>query len=272
MKNIFLLIIISAISLFAYADADMDGVEDKLDKCPNTSLTDLVDINGCTKQSLVSNHHFDIIVGASYEETDYDLIPKSDTISTTLQMDYYYKNFSIQVASSYFETNSGDYSDNGFNDTTTAIYYALYPTNALSVKLGIGAILPTYSSDLDNNNVDYLGSLNISYKVGDFSIFAGYNYNIINDDDIVDANNTIKYRNTNAYSSGIGYNFTPSLYANISYFQSDSIYENVEDVKSASIYMFYSISENWFTNLTYSNGLSKSTSDHYSAIKLGYYF
>jgi hypothetical protein len=34
--------------LFAYVDSDMDGVEDKDDLCPNTLMTDLVDLNGCT--------------------------------------------------------------------------------------------------------------------------------------------------------------------------------------------------------------------------------
>ena len=63
MKNflVTLFLIIQATTLVAYSDFDLDGVEDIHDNCPNTSMTDLVDINGCTIKSLKSNHHFDII-------------------------------------------------------------------------------------------------------------------------------------------------------------------------------------------------------------------
>ena len=44
------LLVLSSTSLLAYEDSDLDGVEDKLDQCPNTSFSDLVDIRGCTKK------------------------------------------------------------------------------------------------------------------------------------------------------------------------------------------------------------------------------
>lgn len=47
-KKALILIIATSLTLLAYSDYDMDGVEDNIDKCPNTSFNELVDIEGCT--------------------------------------------------------------------------------------------------------------------------------------------------------------------------------------------------------------------------------
>lgn len=271
MKYIFSLLFI-ATSLFAYVDSDMDGVEDSVDRCPNTPITDLVDAKGCSKESLVSENHFDIVIGASFGQTNYALTPNTDTYATTAQVDYYYKDFSLQASTSYSSTTSSGYSESGMNDSVVAASYMLHPANDLSIRLGVGAILPTYDSDLNNNNTDYTASMNISRNIGNATIFAGYSYTMINDTDVVNATDTVYYQDTNAYTVGAGYNFTPKLYANLSYFQANSIYKGVQDLKSVSTYIFYSIDTNWFFNLSYTRGLSDSTSDNYGSIGLGYYF
>ncbi|MBU0632090.1 DUF3187 domain-containing protein [bacterium] len=271
MRYIFSLLFITA-TLFAYVDSDMDGVEDSLDKCPNTPMTDLVDIKGCSTKSLADNQHFDIIVGVSLGQTNYALTPNTDTYATTAQVDYYYKDFSLQASTSFYNTTSSSYSDSGMNDSIVAASYMLHPSNDVTVRLGAGAILPTYDSNLNNNETDYFASVNVSRTIDDANIFAGYSYTMINDSDVVDASNTIYYQNTNAYSIGAGYDFTPKLYANLSYFQANSVYKGVQDLKSVSTYIFYSIDENWFFNVSYLKGLSDSTSDNYGYVSLGYYF
>ena len=148
----------------------------------------------------------------------------------------------------------------------------LYPTNSLTLKVGAGVILPTYDATLKNNNTDYFGSINISYMIKNATIFAGYSHTIINDDDIHTTTNNINYQSTNSFSAGAGYNFTPKLYISTSYFQADSIYKGVKDLKSVSMFLFYSLDENYFTNISYAKGLSDSTSDNTASIKLGYYF
>ena len=73
------LILLLTYSLLAYNDADMDGVDDKIDKCLDTPFMDLVNKDGCTKSSLISPHHFDIIFGTSYlnyDKTDIRLLAK----------------------------------------------------------------------------------------------------------------------------------------------------------------------------------------------------
>jgi hypothetical protein len=282
MKKSIVFTLLGALSttLFAYSDADMDGVADAVDKCPNTPLTDLVDINGCTKKVLTpksNKHHFDVIVGANYSGSNFSSLNRTDTYSSSLQVDYYYENFSLQGSTSYYNTDGDGYSESGMNDSFVGAAYNLKPTKDLLVRVGIGAILPTYDTGLNNNNTDYTGSLNISYTYNKINIFGGYIYTQINDDDVSvqdTAGNTYDYlyQNTNALSIGAGYYFTNTLYISASYNTADSIYKTVEDVQTASLYGYKSIDQNWFVTFFYAYGLSDSASDNAASIKLGYYF
>ncbi|MDF1883177.1 DUF3187 domain-containing protein [Sulfurimonas sp. SAG-AH-194-C21] len=265
-------------SLFAYIDSDMDGVEDAQDRCPNTPFSDLVDIRGCTKSSLVSAHHYDVIVGASFAQSDYQTLNTTDTLSTTLQVDYYYKNFSMQASTSYFSTEGNGFNDSGLFDSFVGASYQFRPLQDLSLRLGLGVLLPTYDNSLNNNNTDYTASLNLSYNIDKLNIFGGYAYTIINDDNvnIYDANttltSTVLYQNTHAYSLGLGYYMTQRLYTSLSYNASDSIYESVEDIQSMSTYMYYSIDSHWFLTFSYAYGLSDSASKNFTSLRLGYFF
>ncbi len=275
---LFLAMLIISSSLYAYVDSDMDGVENAVDQCPNTPFTDLVDINGCTKKSLVSPHHFDVIVGASYSDSDYLTLNTTNTLSSTLQVDYYYKNFSLQASTSYFTTNGDSFSDSGLYDSFVGAAYQFKPLENLSLRVGAGAILPTYNTSLNNNNTDYTASLNLSYNISKFNLFGAYSYTQINDDDVsfVDANGTVtssaNYQNTNAYSLGAGYYMTNKLYLSGAYNSSDSVYQSIEDIQTASVYGYYSIDEHWFSTCSYAYGLSDSASKNYVSLRLGYFF
>ena len=282
MQRLLFTLSLLTLPLFAYIDFDMDGVDDAVDRCPNTPLTELVDIYGCTTKNLEGDHHFDIIAGVSLsqfnENTLSALDPNdTDTLTTTLQVDYYYKNFSFQASTSYFDSQSRNDSDSGQNDSFIGAYYQLYPASSLSLQLGGGLLLPTYDTGYDNNNLDYTASASLSYLVQNTNLFGGYSYTLINDDDFsyLDSDKktvTVRYRNTNAFNAGIGFYPTEKLYTSIAYTRSDSIYQNVEAIETASAYLFYTIDKHWFATLNYAYGLSDSASDHYGAFRLGYYF
>ncbi len=272
-KNLLLLAsILLTVNLYAYTDNDMDGVNDAVDKCPNSLLTDLVDINGCTKKSLVSPHSYDIVIGVNYSDFHYlaqDLTQATtDTLATSLQVDYYYKQFSLQVSTSYFKTNGSEYDDSGLNDSFIGASYRLKKVNNLSISFGAGVILPTYDVELDNNNIDYTASVSLSYGLENINIFGGYAYTLINDDDIGD----IRYQNTNAFSAGAGYYLNNQLYISASYSMSDSIYNGLEDIETATAYGYYTINNDMFTTLSYSYGLSDTASDNYLSLRLGFLF
>lgn len=264
-KKALILITAASLSLSAYSDYDMDGVDDSNDRCPNTPFNELVDIKGCTVKTLASEHHFDVIYGLSFSEADYTSTPKSDTLSQSLQIDYYYQNFSLQASSSYYDSDS----DSGMNDSFVGAYYKLSPENELTLRFGVGAIIPTYDTELDNNNMDFIGSANFSYMLKSINLFGGYSYTVINDDDVL---GIVSYQNTSSYSGGVGFYPLKNLYMSGSYNNSESIYKGSEDIETLSLYTFYSINANWFTNLSYSYGLSDSASDNAIAVRLGYYF
>jgi hypothetical protein len=254
----------------------MDGVEDKDDKCPNTSFMELVDNSGCTIEYLTSPHHFDIIFGLSYTESDYIRFNITDTVSSTLELDYYYKQFSVNFSSEYFSTTSESYSESGIYDSYLGGAYQFEVSNDLFFRFGIGVMLPTYNGVYNNNNADYISSLSATYTLKSINIFAGYVYSFINDDnvyiidgkDIVD----IQYQNTNSFNIGVGYYLNSKSYLSISYNNSNSMYNGIENIINASLYGYYNIDKNYFLNMSYAKGISDSASKNYISIRVGYYF
>ncbi|MDH4944438.1 DUF3187 domain-containing protein [Sulfurimonas sp. C5] len=268
---LFLILLVFSGNLFAF-DSDMDGVSDAKDKCPNTPFTDLVDIDGCTKKSLTQNYHYDIIVGLSSTSSDYTTLNKTDTLATTIQADYYYKNFSFQAATSIYTERGNGYNESGLQDSFLGAAYQVFPTTNFAVRFSIGAILPTYDSSLNNNKTDYTAGVNVSYNIDKLNLFGGYGYTLINDTDYSNSIISVYYQNTHSYSGGVGYNITDKLYMSGTYTNSDSIYVGVEKVETASLYAYYSIDKNWFSTFSYAYGISDSASQTYIAVKLGYFF
>jgi len=280
-----------SLSLFAFSDADLDGVDDSIDQCPGTSLTELVDISGCTIKSLESPHHFDLILGASYSQIS-PIQEQTDTLTASLQADYYYKGFSLQASTAYYSSETSNINTNGMTDSFVGAYYQLQPVTNLSLRLGGGAILPTYESDFNNNNTDYTFSASLSYLFKDFNLFGSYSYTLINDDDfsydeydtagVITGQTDVYYQNTSAYNVGIGYYPTSRLYTSISYNHGDSIYEKFvsssagtttqDPLETVSAYLFYTIDKHWFATASYAYGLTDTASDHYANLRLGYYF
>jgi len=270
MKKLILLFLLTVLSLHAYDDYDLDGVEDKSDKCPNTLLSELVNSDGCPIKNLGSYHHFDVIYGFDFYQTTYETLENSDTLSQSLQLDYYYKNFSAQLSSSYYNSTTASFNNSGINDSFAGVYYKLDSNNNLNIRLGLGAIIPTYDSELNNNNTDYMGSINLSYIYNNINIFGAYSYTLVNDDDIVESG--VLYQNSNSYTLGLGFYPRDNLYISGAYSSSDSIYKGIQTIETASVYGLYNINKNWFATLNYAYGLSESASDNFASLRLGYYF
>jgi len=266
--NTFLLFIFLPVGLFAYVDKDMDGVDDVDDKCLYTPFMDIVNSEGCSTETLVSKYHFDITTGLSYGNIDYNTLSKTDTLTTSFGLTYYYENFSCSLSSSFYSNKSDDYSDSGINDTYLALDYIIFDS-ALYMSIGSTLILPTYDNSYGTNNLDYALNVNLGYNIGNFNYFTSYGYTWINDTDVADY---VYYQDTNSLSIGLGYIFSSPLYASLAYNQSESIYKKIEQIRTASVYLFYSLSQDFFTNFSYAYGLSDTASDNYLSIKLGYKF
>ncbi|MEA1983481.1 MAG: DUF3187 domain-containing protein [Campylobacterota bacterium] len=267
LKTLFLMSIL-VLRVAAYVDEDMDGVDDSYDRCLQTPFTDLVNSDGCSVESLVSMHHYSLKTGMSYSDTDYNTLSKTDTVVSSIELDYYYKNFSLGVSTSYYANESEEYSGSGMNDSFLGVGYSLN-LEKLLLNLEMSIILPTYETPYNNNNTDYSSSLSASYSFEELTLFATYGFTLVNDDDV---QNIASYQNSSYISGGLGYYLSPKLYLSISYNESDSIYKNVTKINTASLYSYYSIDERLFVTVNYAYGLSESASDNYMAFKIGYYY
>ena len=280
MKRIALLLLAGTLSLFAYTDADLDGVDDSVDRCPNTPITDIVDANGCSIKSVIVENHFDLILGLAYNQYNYRLNSDTDTLTTSAQVDWYRGDFSMQLVTSYYNTDGDDYDRSGMNDTTLAAYYSFRNVGSvprLNLQVGVGVIFPTYDAEYGNNNADYTGTLYLTYNIDKTTLFGGYGYTIVGDDDVEYVGSDgktyeIRYQNVNSFNAGAGYHFNDRFYASLSYFYADSIYEDVDAIENLSAYGFYSIDAHWFVTGNYAYGLSDTTSDNAFTLRVGYYF
>ena len=249
--------------LFAYSDSDYDGVSDEHDLCPNSTMLDIVNKQGCTIEKLIRKKdtlsHYDIIFGANYNS-----VQNKKTFNQSLQFDYYYKDITVQLQSSNLESV-------GLGDTTLGLFYRVKPIEKLSVSLGASVILPTYKNALNNNNTDYRISTAFNYQINRTSLFLGASYTFINDNNIKEPNYSIEYNNANNLYIGAGKYIFPTFYSSIIFNQNSNIYKNSEKIKSFSLNNHYIINNNWFSRFGYTHGLSKNSADQLY-LNLGYFF
>ena len=262
MYKVFFSLVIFTFSLFAYVDSDMDGVPDKRDKCANTPLTELVDLSGCTIEKLVSEHHFDIVLGQSYaKETNASLNLSS------IRMDFYYKKWSFQVATSYYKSTVETQTNTGQSDTYLNIFYLFQPFENFYLNVGGGLVFPTY--DTVDNKLDYTASLYGRYKWNKLSLILGMGYGKTGDSN---ENDIVSYNDTISYNTGLGYTWNANFYSSIGYSKVNSIFEGTEDLESLSFYTYYSIDEHWFSNVNYRYGFLNVGRRESIGVNFGYYW
>jgi len=263
-KKIPLLMLFIPISIFAYIDSDFDGVEDMSDKCPNTSPIDLVDENGCPKTEVLEpSYHFDIIVGLkSIKITSKADQPNLYLNINTAQIDYFYKNFSVNL--------SGAKNGSKYEDTYVSVKYKYKYDDKLTFYTSLQAALPTYKSYLNNNRTDYSVLQSVYYKKDKVSLFGAYRFTLVNDVDV--RKSLICYQNTNSYTIGTGWDITDKWYSSVSISSVESSYKDTSSSKSANIYFLYSFDKNWFTNTSFTKTYSDRTISDAFSLRLGYYY
>jgi len=252
------------LSTFAFGvDNDFDGVEDNVDKCLNSKFTDIVNKDGCKIKSLVSSHHFDIVLG--YKKTTNS---NSDTITISQKVGYYYNNISLGLYSSQFDYTSDIYTNSSGNDDYYfSSNYKIKQNNSLSYNLGMGFSIP--SSNSSTNKIDYTLSSSVFKKSSKkLSLFAGVSYTIVNDTNT----STTTYQNSYAYYLGSSYNLTYNTNISLQYNMSTSKYENNENINTLYLNSSYYINSHWFTQVSLSKQINMTTPDTSASLKVGYYF
>jgi len=98
-KIIFLIFIfLTLLSSADFLDDDMDGVENSVDRCPNSSIVDIVNQNGCPieRVSLKDISTYDISIGVFKNKSDIDY-------TKSLSIGYIKGDFSVYLYTSKYE-------------------------------------------------------------------------------------------------------------------------------------------------------------------------
>ncbi len=256
LKKTFLIYLIFYTYLHAeFIDDDLDGVANEDDLCPNSQLTEIVDSKGCgiKKITFKEDDHFDISVGYTYLKEDANNSQRFQSLS----IDYYYKNFSIWLYSSKYNSQN---IENSFDDLTLAVYHRwLYPS--YNIKMGFGSYIP-YNSN-GGNKTDYFVTIKGMKYTKKYNFIAEYQYTFMYD-------NTTQ--NSNRLTLSVGYNLTSKSYSSISYSKQTSIYKNEKNINNITLYYSHFWNSNWFITGEIVKGLSSSSVDYSTSLSIGYYF
>ena len=264
--NIILLSMLLYSLSFAYQDYDIDGVEDEVDRCPNTPFDKLVDEWGCPQDDSYKGA-LTIKIGS-----DISIDEISDQVkSLSLFVNYSYLDWDVSLSNSnytVFDTNT--FSDSG--DVYLSVG-KLFKSDLLSTKVSLGTKRSTKDIDLNSDvyfgtaESDYFASVNFNYLLHKRqNAFLYYGYTLSGDSSKVD------YKNRHSYSIGSGYAITNRLYSSLSYEYSDSVYADSDAYRAISWFSSYNFSNTYFTTFNYAHALDDFSYDQTFSIKLGAYF
>jgi hypothetical protein len=234
-------------SLHAYQDKDLDGIDDKMDLCPNTTFDAKVDKFGCAVKSLqtpsTKKQHFTIGIGTTLRKDD----RYEDDSSFNFFANYQRYNWNFSLSNIHSTTNS-DYTQDNTEDNGDDLYisagYTTYLPKAM-LKFSLGSKIAS-----DDRDDDYYLSSSVDFFVNKKQdIFLYYSYTLSGDSDSYD------YEDYSSFSIGSGYQIVPSWYSAFSYSYADSIYDGGEAQESITWYNSYKINQKVFLTGSYSYAL-----------------
>lgn len=255
--------------LYGYSDADWDGVEDAFDRCPQTPLSDLVDMDGCTILKTEKTLHYSIIGGVGYSKINYASQEKADTTTVSFEANVYMDRWQLQGSMSRYSSSTENSKESGMDDSALNLFYRWPLSEQLSITPGIGVVFPTYKTGYGNEATDYSAMVSVEYQFSPTLYgFSGYGYTWVNDEDTPIAT----YQNNATFYTGLAYDFKTGQEWNIHYNANDTIYQGSENARTIGIGFFSQLTPHWFADATYDYGLSDSAGEHSWNFRLGYYF
>jgi len=263
-KNI---IIVSSLILilgfsFAFQDSDLDGVEDSVDKCPDTPLLALVDKYGCPieeeyKQIYERKKRLKLYLkfGFSHSKGDY-----YESNSFSLSFAFSLKPLYFSVTNRYYLYTS--FAEEGWGDTSLYGSYTVKLSRSLILIPGIRIRLPTGKENLSSGRTDITPSFILNLFKGRWDLFSYISYSFRGGGD---------RKNVLFLSTGTGYVFSENLYANLSLDFSES---TVRDIYNTylSLFLIYDITERFYTTFNYSRGLSEGSTNNSVSLRFGIRF
>jgi len=228
---------------FAFKDSDLDGVEDSVDRCPDTPILQLVDRFGCPIE--VKRGTFYVRLGGGFFKDGED-----ERTFSLFSLAYSYGGFYASFTTRYYVR------DSGVGDSSLFLGYSRFFGENLYLFPGVrfrkyGGGEPALSP-----------SLLVDYLIGDWDLFIQGGYTFRTDPDL---------RDTYFFSVGGGYELGEDIYGSLSY----DVYESAvggPDAESVSLFVLYNINESLYTTLSYSAGVGGGAPDHFLTVRLGVRF
>jgi len=254
-KVLFLLMILSFPLMAKFIDNDLDGVDDRRDKCLNTPFNALVDKDGCPVKIL--NIHYE-------KKLKYDFYTevskiKDDNTNELSQLFY----FSTSKNRYYFtiSTSLNDLSGERYiSNVTMKIKKYFNPFYNIRISSGIGVKIPT--KDLPNNKIDIPLYLSMTYSLGNKSFFIGSSYTFIND-----KSQYYNYKNSKFFYTGFSYS-RKNILTSISYMVDKNRYDETSKSLGFTIYFLPNKSSYYFS-LGYTKGLDSYAIDSIYSFGVG---
>jgi len=249
-KKTFLLLVLTS-SLYCFTDDDFDGVENKNDKCQNTSILDTVAIDGCPNDRLYIG-----LISLEYEyliqNSSFDRLYNS---SVYFNIDY--KKYLFSYSKSIYKVQNKTYTGDEYFSIGYSFYSDIFPN-----KTYIG---------IKKANINSI----VSSRVDDYFINTSFNYNYKNN---ININLFSQYtfvqnnKDTN-YNDYLNYSISSSYYLNsfeysLSYLNSGSTKSYINEYENIQVSFLYNISNSFYIKMNYDKSIINS--DNSIAFSLGY--
>ena len=235
---------------FAFKDSDLDGVEDSVDRCPNTPILELVDKFGCPlrREKLYLRFGGGFLKDGGEERT-YGLA------SFAYSLEGFYLSFTLRYYT-YSRLHG-----KGMGDSTLFLGYSGY-VGRLYLLPGLRVKIPTGDREFSTGEFNYTPSLVLDYLLDGFDVFLFGSYTFRGEE---------RLRNTLTLSGGAGAELTRDLYVSVSYDVSQSAVRSGSN-RYLSLFMLYDLTQSLYATLTYSRGLNREAIDHSGTLRLGIRF
>jgi hypothetical protein len=193
-----------------------------------------------------------------------------DSTAASLQLDYYYRDFSLTLSSSQFDFESvtSDYSEDGQNDYYLSSKYRVKHSENLTSYFRVGAIIPS-DNEVSHNNTDYFISKSLNYKINKhWDVNGGVSYTFVGNDDT----DTTEYQDSFGRYLGVSYKPVYDTTLSVSVSRNGSIYKEEDDIEFVYFTGSYNFSKNWFGIISLGQEFNDEDEDTYSSFQIGYYF
>jgi len=252
MRRAFLLVLLILQGfVFAFKDSDLDGVEDSVDRCPNTPILELVDSSGCP----LRKGKFYFKIGGGFLKDG-----SQKTLYSTASIAYSYKALYLSVTGRFYLYDS--VRDPDLGDTSIFAGYSKFLNDKVHIFPGVRVSLPTGGKSYSSNGVDLIPSVAADLFLNSLDLFLYAGYTFRGNPDL---------RNTLSFSAGGGYDIIEDLYASLSYDVFGSAVRTGNN-QYLSLFLIYDLSYNYYITFSYSKGLNREAIDHSTSIKLGIRF